>query len=306
MFLCLKRYVAVIAVLLFLIPSICLALPEYSEKTSQGCFACHKDSIGGDLNQTGLEYSASGHMWPPTGGFKVISPLGKASKAVTGFIHFIAGFMWFGTILYVHIVLRPAYASKGLPRMEVLLGISCMFITGATGALLTFSRINSLDVLTGTSWGRILLIKISLYCLMVSSAAFVVFYVGPRLRKSAGVPPMPVDGVYNTTSLSVCDGKDGRPALIAFEGKVYDTAGSHLWKDGAHYKHMAGEDLTKAIQKAPHGAEKLEKLVQSGAFDPSSKPPLSSAQKLFYFFAYMNLALVFIVLLVIAWWRWGI
>ena len=70
--------------------------------------------------------------------------------------------------------------------------------------------------------------------------------------------------------------------------------------------HSSGHDLTDAISKAPHGEEKLKDLKVVGSYDASIKPPMTLAQKAFYFFAYMNLTLVFIVLFVIAFWRWGI
>ncbi len=55
------------------------------------------------------------------------------------------------------------------------------------------------------------------------------------------------------------DGKDGNPAYIAYEGKVYDVSDSFLWKNGDHQtSHTAGQDLTGALEEAPHGWELLE------------------------------------------------
>jgi hypothetical protein len=71
-------------------------------------------------------------------------------------------------------------------------------------------------------------------------------------------------------------------------------------------KHHAGSDLTDAIAKAPHGEEKLASLNIVGTYDASLKPPKTFAQKAFYFIAYMNLVIVFVVLAVIAFWRWGL
>ncbi|MFQ5906800.1 MAG: hypothetical protein ACE5JA_09540, partial [bacterium] len=55
-----------------------------------------------------------------------------------------------------------------------------------------------------------------------------------------------------------------------------------------------------------HGEEKLELLKGVGSFDPARKPEKTGAQKAFYFVAYMNLIIVFLVLCVIAFWKWGI
>jgi predicted heme/steroid binding protein len=57
------------------------------------------------------------------------------------------------------------------------------------------------------------------------------------------------------------NGRNGRPAYVAFEGKVFDVSESFLWKDGVHeVLHSAGMDLTAALKQAPHGAEALERF----------------------------------------------
>ncbi len=71
-------------------------------------------------------------------------------------------------------------------------------------------------------------------------------------------------------------------------------------------KHSAGNDLTGMLVKATHGEEKLENLAVAGKFDASLKYPKTPAQKAFYVIAYMNLVIVFSILIVIAYWRWGL
>jgi predicted heme/steroid binding protein len=283
------------------------ATPEYSARTGQGCKVCHIEAQGGALNPTGLEYAASGYRWPPRGGFRVLGPIKKPVRFVIGFFHITASFLWFGTILYVHILLRPAYASKGLPRGEVMMGSVSMLIVGITGALLTFSRIRGLDVLWSSPWGRLLSLKMLFYLIMICSAIAAVTFIGPRLKKQSTLPPRkPEDGVYDPTTLSAFDGTGGKPAYVAHEGRVYDMSGLKLWKNGLHMKHQAGTDLTDAMKRAPHSVEKLEGLPVVGTFDASRRPPMTFEQKAFYFIAYMNLGLVFAVLLTIAAWRWAI
>ncbi|RJQ44027.1 MAG: hypothetical protein C4538_11135 [Nitrospiraceae bacterium] len=102
------------------------------------------------------------------------------------------------------------------------------------------------------------------------------------------------------------DGKEGRPAFIAFKKKVYDVSPLKLWNNGIHMKHQAGKDLTDAITKAPHGEEKLESLHVIGTYDAELKPSKTFARKAFYVIAYMNLFIVFVVLFVLAFWRWGL
>ncbi len=66
-------------------------------------------------------------------------------------------------------------------------------------------------------------------------------------------------------TLSKNDGKEGRPALVAVDGKVYDVTGNRLWKNGAHMnRHQAGSDLTEAIAASPHGKDVLSKIQQKG------------------------------------------
>jgi predicted heme/steroid binding protein len=301
-----KSIFVFILMILALPPLYASATPEYSGRTSQGCRTCHIKAEGGALTDTGLQYAASGYTWPPVGGFRALSPIKKSVRLLIGLFHITASFLWFGTILYVHILLRPAYASKGLPRGEVILGIASMFVVGLTGALLTISRIGSISVLFNSQWGIVLSIKIAIYIAMVTSAFIVVAFIGPHLKRTRNEAGLPKGGVFNAQSLSGFDGRDGRPAFVAYKGIVYDMTGVKLWKGGMHIKHSSGEDLTSALQKAPHGEEKLEGLKAVGSFDASFRPPMETPQKAFYFIAYMNLALVFAVLIAIAFWRWGL
>lgn len=70
---------------------------------------------------------------------------------------------------------------------------------------------------------------------------------------------------FTLRELSRYDGKEGRPAYIAYAGKVYDVSDSFLWKGGRHQVlHDAGTDLTEALSKAPHGADLLERVQLIG------------------------------------------
>jgi len=203
-------------------------------------------------------------------------------------------------------MLRPAYASKGLPRGEVVLGLVSMGVVGVTGALLTASRIAGLAVLVDSPWGRVLAGKIIAYAIMVISAATAVFFVGPRLKRSRVVAAAPPDGVYDPATLAGFDGRDGRPACVAVGDTVYDVSALMRWRGGAHMKHAAGSDLTAELARAPHDATLLARAQRVGTFDPSRRPRLSGVQRAFYTVAYLNLGLVFAVLFLLAWWHWGL
>lgn len=64
--------------------------------------------------------------------------------------------------------------------------------------------------------------------------------------------------------LAMYNGQDGQPAYVAIEGVIYDVTGIPSWTDGKHNGSMAGNDLTEAIKKAPHGDSKLKGLTVVG------------------------------------------
>jgi predicted heme/steroid binding protein len=65
--------------------------------------------------------------------------------------------------------------------------------------------------------------------------------------------------------LAQYNGKDGAPAYIAHEGKIYDVSHSFLWQKGRHQVlHTAGIDLTTELDAAPHGADMLESFPVIG------------------------------------------
>ncbi|UCG79234.1 MAG: cytochrome B5 [Nitrospirota bacterium] len=282
------------------------ATPEYSNRSEQSCKVCHVGEMGGKLTETGLSFAASGYEWPPEGGYRVLGFIKKPVRFVIGLIHIVSAFLWFGTILYVHMLLKPAYAEKGLPKGEVRLGMISMSLVGITGILLTISRIKSIDVLFTSPWGIVLSTKIAIYIIMISSAAIIVFFIGPKLKEKLTSISKPPDGIYDPLSLSFFDGTNGRDSLLAYKNKVYDVSVLKLWKNGKHMRHSAGNDLTEALSNAPHGFEKLEALDVVGTYDSTKSPPKSIHQRIFYFVAYMNLILVYVVLLTISYWRWGI
>lgn len=69
---------------------------------------------------------------------------------------------------------------------------------------------------------------------------------------------------FTVEELAQFDGKDGRKAYVAVDGKVYDVTGNSHWTNGEHHGTLAGRDLTKAIEASPHGLSVLAKLEQVG------------------------------------------
>jgi len=70
---------------------------------------------------------------------------------------------------------------------------------------------------------------------------------------------------FTLEELAAYDGKNGKPAYIAYKSKVYDVSASSFWLDGDHFgAHQAGKDLTEELELAPHSGEVLEKTKQVG------------------------------------------
>lgn len=63
---------------------------------------------------------------------------------------------------------------------------------------------------------------------------------------------------FTREDLAQCDGREGWPILIAYEGRVYDVTGSFPWRNGFHWGCAhAGRDVTDRIGVAPHGPDLL-------------------------------------------------
>jgi predicted heme/steroid binding protein/uncharacterized membrane protein len=279
------------------------ATEEYARQTGWECKVCHVNQLGGgELTPQGERFVAN---LISEGKFKPLSPMKRAVRLILGYLHILAGVVWFGAIFYVHILLKPAYAAKGLPKGELILGWTCIIVIGLTGGFLTYARMPSLAAFYETRFGVLLSIKIILYLVMALSAALVTFVLGPRMKRRRALAAMG-GGEYTLEGLQGFDGKEGRKALAACRGYVYDLTGSSLWKDGRHMRHLAGADLTEALTKAPHGLEKFEPFPVVGRLSSAGpdKAQKNMPKAVFYIMAYMNLVLVFLILAVVALWRW--
>ena len=61
------------------------------------------------------------------------------------------------------------------------------------------------------------------------------------------------------------NGKNGEPAYIAYQGKVYEVTDSSFWMDGEHLgMHNAGKDLTEELEMAPHKEETFARVKLVG------------------------------------------
>jgi predicted heme/steroid binding protein len=57
---------------------------------------------------------------------------------------------------------------------------------------------------------------------------------------------------YTRAQLALRNGQDRPEIWVAYQGLIYDVGRSRLWRNGQHYQHWAGQDLTPEMAEAPH------------------------------------------------------
>ncbi|MCK4410022.1 MAG: CopD family protein [Candidatus Eisenbacteria sp.] len=200
--------------------------------------------------------------------------------------------MWFGAIAYIHLFAGPRRFSKGLPKAEMHLGWYSIIVMAVTGTLLSIWKLGSVDELWTTAFGRVWLVKVGTFLLLVAIAAVVTTALNRKMRRAAAE----AGGVGSCGHIR-----------FAFDGKLYDATDSTWWKDGVHAgKHCAGTDLSEAIADAPHGAEVLRRIELVGPVAEGGSEELPKAARAFIVLAYSNLLLLAIILFCVSFWDWGL
>jgi predicted heme/steroid binding protein len=70
---------------------------------------------------------------------------------------------------------------------------------------------------------------------------------------------------YTRAQLALRNGQDRPEIWCAYQGLIYDVGSSRLWRNGKHYEHWAGQDLTKELEKdAPHTEKVFDKFAVVG------------------------------------------
>lgn len=69
---------------------------------------------------------------------------------------------------------------------------------------------------------------------------------------------------YSKQQLALRNGQDKPEIWVGYQGKIYDVGNSRLWKNGKHYEHWAGQDLTDELPDAPHTETVFEKFTVIG------------------------------------------
>lgn len=65
---------------------------------------------------------------------------------------------------------------------------------------------------------------------------------------------------YTKQQLALRNGQDREEIWVAYLGNIYEVSDSRLWRDGKHYEHWAGQDLTDELPDAPHTEKVFDKF----------------------------------------------
>ena len=340
-----RKALVLAAVLILLVTAAGFATPEYADDTGKSCVFCHSGANGGPLNNSGIAYIRNGYQYPIPErildkSITLSTAVHKILRLIFGIIHLLTAAVLVGTIFYIHIIVKPHSLKGGVPGGEKRLGLTCMSILAATGVYLTWYRIDSMAAFFRSRFGVLLFIKILLFAVMAALGVLAVTIITRRMRESlkrgidtidtpgellgpSGAAPLrstrpdaaggnaPSAEAFDLKDLPRYDGKEGRPAYVLFRNKVYDVTESAKWSGGSHFRaHGAGENLTEKIANAPHGEEVLERFpvvaeIPEGGAVPTASGRPRGVRRTYIVMAYVNLVLVFLILLCVGGWLWG-
>ncbi|MGV3596409.1 MAG: cytochrome b5 domain-containing protein [Bacteroidota bacterium] len=69
---------------------------------------------------------------------------------------------------------------------------------------------------------------------------------------------------FTKNQLALRNGQDRPEIWVAYKGVIYDVTESRLWRNGKHYEHWAGQDLTHELPDAPHTEAVFERMKAIG------------------------------------------
>jgi len=65
---------------------------------------------------------------------------------------------------------------------------------------------------------------------------------------------------YTKQQLALRNGQDRDEIWVALHGKIYEVTSSRMWREGKHYEHWAGQDLSDELKDAPHTQTVFDKF----------------------------------------------
>lgn len=72
---------------------------------------------------------------------------------------------------------------------------------------------------------------------------------------------------FTRNQLALRNGQDREEIWVAYQGIIYDVTHSRLWRNGTHYEHWSGQDLTDELPDAPHTERVFESLEVVGELE---------------------------------------
>lgn len=72
---------------------------------------------------------------------------------------------------------------------------------------------------------------------------------------------------YTKFQLALRNGSDRDEIWVAYKGIIYEVTDSTLWRNGRHYEHFAGQDLTDELPDAPHTEAVFERMKKVGRLE---------------------------------------
>jgi predicted heme/steroid binding protein len=70
--------------------------------------------------------------------------------------------------------------------------------------------------------------------------------------------------IFTKSQLALRNGQDREEIWVAYNNIIFDVTNSRLWRNGKHYEHWAGQDLTNELAEAPHTEEVFKKFKAVG------------------------------------------
>ena len=70
--------------------------------------------------------------------------------------------------------------------------------------------------------------------------------------------------LFSRAKLALRNGQDRPEIWCAYNGIIYDVSPSRLWRNGKHYEHWAGQDLTDELADAPHTGQVFTRFTAVG------------------------------------------
>lgn len=70
--------------------------------------------------------------------------------------------------------------------------------------------------------------------------------------------------MFTKAQLALRNGQEKQEIWCAYKGKIYELNRSKLWRNGKHYEHWAGQDLTSEMVNAPHTENVFDKWEPIG------------------------------------------